>query len=371
MVVYAQLFASACHDGFVNASSRAEGRLGWSKTIPPEGEETPNVRLLLTTDKLVFVVDVRNIYAFNNKGEYLWQMEKWYDTPVVMRGGRIFYTSALRKTRMEAVDFNNQLQIKDFWIPDVGEHAYLVLFEPVEKGLIAQVQYIPTPDEGEKSFIIYRVHEDGLGYEWSKHFNNEESPLSPIVCFDYHSLVTATQKEGLVFNIESRQPGPEPIAKFPLPFANATMWVSCGADKSLYWAGLVNSITALAATDLNGTEKWKWQSGIHLGPDRSRPVAPPIVTPERIYLLTKKYLFAVKNGRLLWKFEAKEGNFTSGTALADGTVLIAEGNKLHRVDSQGNSLFKVVMGKTIVTYPVIDEEGNIYVASSDTLYAIH
>jgi len=77
----------------------------------------------------------------------------------------------------------------------------------------------------------------------------------------------------------------------------------------------------------------------------------------------------VKDGNLLWSFEAKEGNFASGTALADGSILIVEGNKLHRLDAQGNSLFVVSVDEPIVTPPVVDISGQIYVASKETLYA--
>ena len=261
--------------------------------------------------------------------------------------------------------------MEDFWIPDVGDDAYLVLFEPFQKGLIAQVQYRPVDPEEKPGFIVYKIRQSSPGYDWSKSYENEQSHLSPVINLGKRLLVTTTKKEVLVFNTDSRDQEPEPLARFSLPLGDGTIWVSCGADGSLYWSGVEKGIAVLAATDSNGDKKWRWQAGLRLGPERSKPVAPPIVTPDRVFLLTKKNLFVVKDGRLLWSFEAKEANFTSGTALADGSILIAEGNTLHRLNAQGNSLFQASINEVIVTPPVIDGEGNIYVASPETLYAFH
>lgn len=48
------------------------------------------------------------------------------------------YIINARRSRMEAVSLNNQLQFDDVWIPDVGEQ---VLFDPFKRGLNAQARF--------------------------------------------------------------------------------------------------------------------------------------------------------------------------------------------------------------------------------------
>lgn len=369
--LYSYPFANSCLTGFIEAHSPATGQLDWSKDIAVQVEVQAETDMLLSSGNIVIINGIQEIFAFDKHGNPLWQRPKWYGTPISLKDDWIYYTSAGRKTRMEAIDLNNKVQLEDLWIPDVGEEAFILFFEPMSNGLIAQVQYIGGgPGRGETEFIVYKIQKDSMVYDWSSD-KTGYSPLFPLVSIKHGRLVTTTLSESLVFDINSKDEEPDPIAKFPLPLGEGTMWVSCGTDGLLYWTGLENGRTVLVVSDLKGEMKWRWDSERRPRLKQDEPVAPPIITLDRAYLLSRNNLYAVKEGKLLWSFEAKEDKFTAGTALADNSVLVTAGKKLYRVGADGKGLFELSVEETIVTSPVIDEDGHIYVASSETLYAIH
>jgi len=272
IILYSQLFANGCHNNYINSQSQAIGELAWSKPIYAKDKDKAEARLLITGDNYVIVDGMKQIFAFNKEGEYLWNRPKWFGSLVVLRDDLVYYTSASRKTRMEAVDLNNNIQLEDFWIPNVSENSYLVLFEPIKDGLIAQVQFTGGPSQLGKGFIVYKIRKGGLGFEWSRSYDDEESPLLPLVCIDKNILVTTTQNEVLVFGLDRQEKEPEPVARFPLPIGNDTSWVSCGMDSSLFWAGFEKSTAVLAVTDFKGSAKWRWQTSRRPGNEKNKPL---------------------------------------------------------------------------------------------------
>lgn len=370
ILLYTSIFANACHNGFINVSSKASGQLLWSKPIGEQVGETANVQVLYSVQKSVIVVGIKQMFAFGQDGNLVWQRRKWYGTPVALKDGWIYYISADRKNRMEAVDLQNKIRLQDFKVPDLGDDEYLVMFEPNKDGLIAQVQYTNEP-EGPEEIIVYKITKGKVIYDWSKSYENEHSPLLPITCTEHGRIITFTKNDVLIFNINNKERTPEPTAKFNFPLEKETMWVSCGNDGNLYWAGMNDRRTSLVVTDLKGDEKWRWESVRYPRLKQDPPVAPPIITPDRAFLLSQKNLVALQNGKKLWEFVAETDKFSAATALGDNSILVVEGNKLHRLNAQGESLFEVTVDEPIVTFPVVDENGNIYVASSEKLYAIH
>ncbi|MBT8439513.1 MAG: hypothetical protein KJO91_07275 [Gammaproteobacteria bacterium] len=366
MAIYAQLFASACNNSYVDLASEALGRIAWEKRISGDGVEQTETRLLLSSANTVLVVDDEIIYALDGAGKSLWSKEKWRNTPVVIRNEAIYHTSPADKTIMEAVDFKNNLQVKDFWIPDTGKYSSLVLFEPSREGLVAQVQYMPTPVEGEKSFIVYSVKQDGLGYEWSRSFDEEVSVAMPVFNPISGLLVTTTQKEVLILDVGSGGAENVSVRNFPLPYSGEKLWLSCDDRNYLYWAGSDKKSTGLTVTDLSGKEIWQFITDL-------RPAdmtMPPIVGSDHVYLLHRKMLTAISNGIRQWTFKAKTEEFRSATALSDGTILVVEGNILYRLESNGEILFQVELPEKLITPPVLDAAGNIYVAGRKTVFSI-
>lgn len=159
LILYSQLFANGCNTSYVDATVQAEGIIKWQKTICGKSEEKAEARSLLSMDDLILAEGLQSIYAFTNEGKELWTRRKWYGTPVVFYKGLLYFTSAERKSRMEAVDLSNQIHIRDFWMPNVVEDSYLSLFEPLENGLIAQVKF--TRDQP-----IIRKDRSSIKYNW-------------------------------------------------------------------------------------------------------------------------------------------------------------------------------------------------------------
>ncbi|MBU1890238.1 hypothetical protein KJ782_01975, partial [Patescibacteria group bacterium] len=73
---------------------------------------------------------------------------------------------------------------------------------------------------------------------------------------------------------------------------------------------------------------------------------------------------------ILWNFKVKDGIMKTATALADGTILFVAGTTLYRINEEGKYLFKLTLDNPLVTSPIIDQNGQIHVASSEMLYAI-
>ncbi|UCD17305.1 MAG: PQQ-like beta-propeller repeat protein, partial [Candidatus Zixiibacteriota bacterium] len=271
---------------------------------------------------------------------------------------------------LEAVNPENELKIEGAPIPDVGEDAHLVMLEPTDDGLIAQVQYTDQPDFVTSEVLVYMITHDSPIYAWCKGFPERESPLVPFVCTRLRRLVTSLPGEALVFDLDSREDTPEPVFRYPFPLGDGTVWISCGTDGNIYWAGYNSNSTLLAATDFSGEQVWRWESAGVVSLPRRNPIAPAIISPDGVFLLTPKSLLAIKDGRLKWVFESVRGEFRECTALADGTVLLTTWDTLYRLNDRGEILFSEIMDEPLATPPVVDDKGRAYVASAETLYAI-
>jgi outer membrane protein assembly factor BamB len=365
--LYTQVFADDCHSNYLDARTSAAGKVAWSKPISGNAGKKADAGLIILSDSHIIACGVKQFCAFDKHGKRLWERDKWSGSPVALREGLIYYTSPSGKNLMEAVDGNNAVRIKDFKMPLVGDTSYLVLFEPFNEGVIAQVRNAGLPEQGGDSFAVYKIRKGGLSFDWSRMYENENSAVLPMACPKASILVTSTQKEALVFDINAKARKAEPISRFPLPLGKSTLWVSFGLDRQLYWSGVKGRQTTLVVTDTHGKEKWHW--GIDAQP--AGPAFPPILAPDRVYILSRRSLAAVQNGRELWEHQARSGNFSAGTALADSSVLVVEGKKLLHLDARGKVLFEVTLHEAIAAPPVVDGDGNIYVASPETLYSIH
>ena len=370
VMIYTQIFANSCNNSSVDKSAKATGTIIWVKKLSTDPENSGTVGYLLTAKQKVFAVTQKKILAFDNSGNNLWERDHWPLSPVSLRFDKIYFTSSEKKSQMQAVDFDNKILIENFWMPEVVERSFLVLFEPVEKGLIAQVQYQPDPDTGPMGFVIYRIHDGALGTEWEKNFDTQKSKVIPIINLDKNILVTNNTIDAYVFDINSKGDNVKPLFEFPLPLGDRTMWLSSSKSGDLYWVGEDNKETLLKVTDTKGELLWEWKSGQADFSNFATPILPTIAAPEIQYLITLKKLFAFKSGKKIWEIESDNVNFSNATALNDNTILVIMGSTLIQFNSEGKEIFKLDFGENIVTAPVIDENGQIYVASNENIFAV-
>ena len=367
--LYFQLFANSKNNSCIDQSVDSLSELRWAVEIFDEGMEE-EIGYLLSAGNQVFVVSAAKIISFDSDGKKLWTRARWPKSPVVIRGEKIFFTSEERKSRMQAVDMNNNLVIEDFWMPEVVSNSYLVLFEPVNNGLIAQVQYWPDPDEGEISFTDYLIMDGGLGPVWEKSFDDEKSKVIPIVDIEKQFLVTSTRKEVFVIDINSKKINPNIISTFPLPLGQNTSWLSSDNDGVLYWSGNTNETTVIIATDIQGTEKWSWKSDPITFAGEAIPIIPPIVGADVVYLLTSRKLFAIKNGKSEWSVDSEEEKFIAAVVLNDDKLIVTKENSMLLMNPEGGIISDFLFEENLVTAPVVDEAGHIYAASATKLFAV-
>ena len=370
MMIYAQIFANGCNNCCAEKAARATGNINWIKEISADTNETGSTGYLLTAEQKIFVITQKKIVAFDKKGNNLWEIEHWPLSPVALRFNKIFFTSAEKRSRMRAVDFNNNVIIEDFWMPEIVESSFLALFEPVEKGLVAQVQYGPDPDTGKMGFVIYRFHAGGLGMDWVKTFTNQRSKVIPIINIERNVLVTSNESDAYVFDLHGRGNNLKPIAEFSLPLADHTRWLSSGKADDLYWTGENDSVAMLKVTDLKGDTRWEWKSKQAEFPRHAIPILPTIVGPAIQYILTAKKLYAFQSAKNTWEKESGDLDFVNATALSDNSILVVLDKKLVHFNSEGSILFQLNLGEHLVTAPVVDEDGQIYIASMEKIYAI-
>ncbi len=370
--LYTHYYANSRHSGYVEAPSSAFGNSAWSRRIDDNDPPNFRARLLLTCGETVIVEGYGAIAAFDGKGQRLWKRSKWPGTQVVLINDRVYYTSEKQVNRFESIDLKNDIRQQDRHIPGVGSQDYLVLFEPSKEGLVAQVQFTNESDEVTCEMMVYQDTEKNLGFDWSMGFPGIVSPLIPLVCTDTRRLVTSIPGETLVFDLDAERNNPGPRERFPFPLGDHTCWVSCGPDGVLYWTGSDSEGLKIVATAANGKIEWRWCSGdeFNLTLARSNPVAPPIVTPERVYILTPRNIIALQKDIMLWNFESVRGEFYACTALSDDTILVTTRDTIYRLNGLGEIMFDLVFDEPIVTPPVIDSAGRVYVAGRETLHAI-
>lgn len=120
---------------------------------------------------------------------------------------------------------------------------------------------------------------------------------------------------------------------------------------------------------LAGEEQWRWVD--REKDDRWVTAQPPIRSvSQRVYALTGGRVLAIEQGKLLWQYQVKDEILRHGSSLADGSLLVTVGKTLIHLDSAGNELFSASLDDEILTPPVVDAEGNIYVATASHLVKI-
>lgn len=368
-MIYVQIFANSCNNSSVDKNTEATGKISWkSKIFAEEGND--NTAYLLSADQKIFVVSNKSIIAFNSEGKLLWKRNRYPFTPVSMRFNKIYFISGEQYSRMCTIDFNNNIVTDDFWIPELVGKSYLTLFEPVEKGLIAQVQYSPDPDEGEMGFVLYRIHSDGLGTEWQKNFDGQKSKIIPVVLPEKNLLITSNTTGVFEFNLDNTAQVPPVVNEFPLPLGENTLWLSADGNGNLYWLGNESENTLLKTTNLKGEDIWEWKSGPSDFQSESVPLSPAVTGNKQVFVLTENKIYSIKDGTLLWQLDSGESSFLHITVLNDDSILVTKLNSILLFDANGEEIFEVSISEKLITAAVVDENGKIYAAGADYLYCI-
>jgi len=113
----------------------------------------------------------------------------------------------------------------------------------------------------------------------------------------------------------------------------------------------------------DATLKWEVQTGYVNGS--------PVVAPDHtVYVIADQTLKALApaDGSTLWEFAL--GGKGVPTIRKDGYILAPGGNTLHLLDSQGVEADSYTFATAIVSNPVIDSQGRIYLTTQDGVFCL-
>lgn len=366
--LYTRLYGGMLHSGFLDVRSQAKGKLCWIERIAAEGGQHAETRVLLGNGSRIVASGMGMFVVFSRDGRCLWRRPKWKGSSIFLEDGWIFYVSPDERNILQAVDLDNRMQLAGVPILGLIGTAVPEILEPSRGELVVQIYDSGNPEEASANTLIYRMRFEGAGFEWSRRYPGGVSKIQGLVCLEQRRLVTSIGNVVLIFDLDGTGGELEPLCQFSYPIDSGGLWLSGGADGALYWAGFDGKGLDTAATDLEGRVLWRWQLG-SANALRGTPVAPPIVAQETMYVLTSSVLCAVRGGTQRWFYETGTGGFKYATALADGSVVITSAAGLHRVDAAGSEVFGVEFEEPLVTPPLADDQGRIYVASKEALYA--
>jgi hypothetical protein len=158
---------------------------------------------------------------------------------------------------------------------------------------------------------------------------------------------------------------------FPLPVSHPHGW-SALPDGRLILVGSDGDGPVVAALAPDGTVLWRHRSSHRwAGADQlMERRQPPVITTSGVALLTERGVLALDHeGKRRWHARVDQPTFAAG--LSDGALLVTAGTRLVHVASGGRQVMEVSLSDPIVTSPVVDREGKIYVATEKrTLHQI-
>ncbi len=344
----------------VAVSSAAKGQVAWSKELglPPDSPD----RTLLVWEGRIVVNTGDTLTVFSHKGDKLWKRQQQQGGFTVAGNGLLYYYNL--DQRLDAAKPDNTLAIKSAYMPSAYKTGRaLPLFWPYAKDCIYVVYKPPMGHRGHRMFV-YRQQYNQDEATWGHMFKSSYR-LPPLLIPEKERVVMATQ-EVLVLDASTGA-----ITRFPHPLKPAHDW-SAGSDGTLYLLGRTPAKqqgrpdqSVLLALDLAGKELWRWSgSSARLAWAKQPPV---VGQGGAIHAFAGTAILTIKGGTLAWDYKVAA---TFGTALADGTLLVSAGSNLLRLSKDGDRLFSVDVKATILTPPVVDGAGSIYVATAKHLVKV-
>ncbi len=387
-------FASPGRTSALNATTPAKGILGWSQPIgttsSPEWPPT-----VLDWGGRPVVVTPTHLTVFDSQGARLWTKERQVGTPAAVAGNHLFFKGKHRF--IDAVDSHFQPFLNQAPFPGAMSASVRVsLFWPRETDFIAVLQ-VPGDDEVPEGSPLDTV----LAQPYTTLLKNRypttygdwridlpgELRLPPLLLPARHVMAIATT-EIVRVDIERF----EELSRFPLPLPELVDW-SVSSDEVYAFTGYEKKHKTLLAVAASGKVLWRWTDTADT--DRWAAQQPPVrASGDRIYALTDGRVLAFENGQLLWVFDARDaalkhgarvdegsfeikdghllarGKLRHAAALADGSLLVTGNRTLYYLSPTGRVFFKVTVNEDILSPPVVDGEGRIYIASASRLMRI-
>jgi outer membrane protein assembly factor BamB len=394
--LYPTAFSSPRQDSHMPSVARGSGQLLWSREL---GMKRSGGRLdLLLFGSSVVVSQAASFALFSADGGKIWEQDKQPGSPVVIANGLGYFTTA--GLMLNAVDAAGEWRMRGTSLPAVltKEHVLMLLWPRKDDYITAVDMPDPRYDLSDDAAAVYDPHinvaRSTYGHrtsDWVNEFYGIVSLPPLFVPETSHWLVAQSKTEVTRVDLSTLDSGDTP-ARSRIPLDKAQAW-SADTAGGLVVAGTSGGAKALVKLDVRGAETWRWTDPQEQ--DAWATTQPPIRGNDgRVFVLTDGRVLAIDLGKLAWQFDAgsdalrhgaseddgsfivKDGRLLStfrlahGTALGDGSILVVGNRTLFLVEADGRKRFQRQLPSVIVSPPVVDAEGNIYVATATQLHKI-
>lgn len=358
-------YAGPRRDSAVRVTSSATGAIRWTQDLTPE---TLGARDLLVWDGHVLVVGPSVVALHGPDGALLWQRSHREKSPVALANGLAYLETP--SYFLQSVRLSNELVLDDAPLPGIsGGETFLELLWPREGDFIVTTTMPdPTYDSEDDAppptpflsvdRVIYKSRIGTL----SKNYDGTLK-LPPLFVPERSRWFGATDAHLMSVDVDE---GTD--ARFVSPIERTADW-SADPTGTVALAGTHHDVLTLVAIDLQGHEQWRFTDAS--ATDFWTAGQPPVgAASGRLVALTSQRVLAFDAGQLAWQVDLRTETPRRATMLGDGSLLVTSGKNLRKLDATGQEVFVTELPGVIVTSPVVDAAGTIYVATATQLVAV-
>lgn len=334
--------------GKVPYATNVNGEILWvAKT---NGEVVGNI--LIDYEGNVYVVTSEGIYSTDDNGIFRWNYASPYENnfPAIAIGHDLVVSPSpgdslyfIDHNNGEKFGFSNIMQASSLFAPiiDSNGNAYVV----------SEYQY----GTGDYKLVVIPYSLWEYGGNPTMISLGKSKPVAAPTLVNERLAVVACDDSLKVISILSK----DVIASVPGNITGGRPVIGLG---DLIYAIMDDSIVAL---ETSGNQIWKTKVTDGAG--------------KFLALDEQEGLYAINAKGNLYKYDLFSGeelllsnlNFTSGILIdADGRLYIGANEMFYALDGEGNVLWKTFVGGRIVSTPVMNKNGIIYVANDDSLFAL-
>lgn len=376
-------------DSSIPSVTSAKGVVAWSAPLRTTASPgSPPAVLVWSHHPVVVTWDAVSLFA--PAGGPLWEKRKQGGSPVAVGPKGLAYKDA----DLNVVDLSGGFVVRDAPFHGASDPDVAVeLLWPREQDFVTAVfspgqEELPEGADPKAKLLPPSVtairSRYGRNYsDWEAHVATRGPPSLRPLFLPARNVLTLAADVAVRLQVAEKKE----LSRFPLVPAQVVDW-SVDADEVYCLAGYEGGKKVLVALDPTGKELWRWTDVATADAWAARQ--PPIRAGGRVYALTEGRVLALERGKAVWVFEldAEARRATAGTAasgaaqaaasavprrgsvLADGSLLVTSGRVLVHLGGDGSRRFSLALDRDILSAPVVDSGGAIYVATATHLVRV-
>ncbi|PKK84997.1 MAG: hypothetical protein CVT49_00200 [candidate division Zixibacteria bacterium HGW-Zixibacteria-1] len=352
-------FGNPRRSSFIPVVSNTGGVIEWQTPLDLPGGVIPHAALIWNDNIVLETMD--GIQVYSRQGKFVFKQKKNYGAPLGVAGEFLFTQDP--KFWLTAFNIKGEITLEEADFPNANNKDYNVSMLIAGKSdFIAVIQFNGGPENLKPEIFVELANYGDILPKWQNRFDGIQS-AAPLYMADIGLVVVFTNE--IIF-IDAGTGGEKSRLVLPLPLIYSG---SADIDGTLYLIGNDDGQAILVALAPDGTEKWRFKIDGGIAEVLSKQ--PPVVGLDGlIHVPAGRTLKTVKDGRLIREFTIEERTIDHCTALADGSVLITAKNTLYRADASGKKIYGLLFDHDIVTPPVVDAQGHVYIATAFELLRI-